>query len=77
MPTRQREREQDRLVSRITGALKPEHLVDTNVLGRGPAATAVTVQSAIADRKLLGPSRSIQLVHPFNERVHRRSHDST
>lgn len=77
MATGHRDREQDRFVPGIADALEAVHLVHTDVLGSGPAATAITAQPAIADRELLDPSGSVQLSHAITERVHRPGQDST
>ena len=77
MTTGHRDREEDRLVAGIAGALEAVHLVHIDVLWSGPAGTAVTAQPAIVDRELLGPTGIVQLSHPLDKRVHRRSHRST
>lgn len=77
MTTGHRDREENRLVAGIAGALEAVHLVHLDVLWSGPAGTAVTAQPATIDRELLDPTGIVQLSHPLDERVHRRSHRST
>lgn len=75
--TGHRDREENRLVAGIAGALETVHLVDLDTLRSGPAGTAVTAQPAVIDRELPDPTGIVQLSHPLNERVHRPSHRST
>lgn len=77
MTTGHRDREEDRLVARIAGALETVHLVHIDALRSSPAGTAVTAQPAIGDRELLGPTGIVLLSHPRDKRVHRRSHTPT
>ena len=77
MTTGHRNREEDRLVAGIAGALEAVHLVHRDLLRSGPAGTAVTAQPVIVDGKLLDPTCIVQLSHPLDKRVHRPSHRST
>ncbi|MFP5488547.1 MAG: hypothetical protein ACLGHQ_09615 [Acidimicrobiia bacterium] len=77
MATGHGNREQDRLVVRVTDAFEAVHLVDPDTLGGRPAATSVAADAAVTDRQLLGPTGVVQLAHPITERVHRPGHDAT
>ena len=77
MTTEHRDREEDRLVAGIAGALEAIDLVDFNLLRSGPARTAITTQPDIVDGELLDPPGIVQLPHSLDKRVHRASHRST
>ena len=51
MTTGHRDREKDRLVAGIAGALEAVHLVHLDVLRSGPAGTAVTAQPSCTDSR--------------------------
>ena len=76
MEARHRDREEDRFVGGVAGALEALHAVDDDVLGGGPAATVVTAHAAFADREVLDPPGGPQVAHPVSEGVHRSGHGS-
>lgn len=72
-----RDRQEDRLVAGIAGALEAVHLIYFDAFRSRPARAAVTAQPTIFDRKLLDPTAILQLSHTLDERVHRLGHRST